>query len=136
MQAIEVARRPAPTIDRRATVGEVARVMANEGIRALVIEEDGRPTGIVTDRDLVVRALARGLPVETPVESVMTRDPLTLEASTSLTTAYLALRERGVRQAPVVERGRVVGLLVLDDLEGELTAELSHLVLPTDDRPF
>lgn len=110
--------------------------MANEGIRALVIEEDGRPTGIVTDRDLVVRALARGLPVETPVESVMTRDPLTLEASTSLTTAYLALRERGVRQAPVVERGRVVGLLVLDDLEGELTAELSHLVLPTDDRPF
>lgn len=133
MQAMEAARRPPPTADRRATVGEVARVMANEGIRALVIEEDGQPTGIVTDRDLVVRALARGLPVETLVESVMTRDPLPLEASTSLTTAYLPLRELGVRQAPLVERGRVVGLLALDDLEGELTADL---VLPRDDRSF
>lgn len=133
MQAIEVAHRPAPAVDRRATVAEVARVMANEGIRALVIEEDGRPAGIVTDRDLVVRAHARGLPVETPVESVMTRDLLTLEASTSPATAYLALRERGVRQAPLVERGSVVGLLALDDLEGELTAEL---VRPPDDRSF
>lgn len=133
MQAIEVAHRPAPAVDRRATVAEVARVMANEGIRALVIEEDGRPAGIVTDRDLVVRAHARGLPVETPVESVMTRDLLTLEASTSPATAYLALRERGVRQAPLVERGSVVGLLALDDLEGELTAEL---VRPPDDLSF
>lgn len=122
MQAIEAATHQVATVTSETAIHEVARLMAAEGLRVVVVEESGRAAGIVTERDLVVRALARRLSDATPVETVMTPDPVTVDANAPVSEAYLTLHDHAVRQAPVVEDGRLVGMLSLDNLTGELAA--------------
>ncbi len=128
MRAMDVGRGRLCTVDRRQTVGEVARLMAAAGIRAVVIEEAGRPVGIVTDRDLVLRAMAKGVSLDVPVESIMTPDPVTAEANEPIEVAQGLLRHHGLRQVPLTRDGRVVGLVGLDDLVFELNVELRRLL--------
>ena len=125
MRAIEAARRPLYTVTAGATLEDVARLMAAEGLRAVVVErDDGGAAGIVSERDIVVRALARQLPSSTAVEAVMTPDPVTADATGPLSAAYRILREFGVRQVPLVDQGRVVAVLGLEDMADEKAAEL------------
>lgn len=135
MEAIDVGRGRLCTVDRRRTVGEVAGLMADGPTRAVVVVDAGRPVGIVTDRDLVVRAMARGVPLDAPVESVMTPDPVTAEASEAVEAVQQLLRRHGVRQVPLTREGRVVGIVGLHDLVFELNAELRRL-LPQVDEAF
>jgi CBS domain-containing protein len=124
-RAIPAVRRPLYTVKVGATLADVAQLMASEGLRAVVVEEDdGSAAGIVSERDLVVRGLARRLPLSTTVDTVMTPEPVTAEAFGSLSTAYRILREFGVRQIPLLDQGRVVAVLELDDLTDEITSEL------------
>jgi CBS domain-containing protein len=116
------------TVDRRQTVGEVARLMAAERVRAVVIEAEGRAVGIVTDRDLVLRAMAKSVSLDAPVESIMTPDPVTAEADEPIEVAQGLLRHHGLRQVPLTRDGRVVGLVGLDDLVFELNIELRRLL--------
>lgn len=130
-RVIEAAHRPVCAVDRRRAVAAVARLMAAEQVGAVVVVEyDGRPVGIVTDRDLVLRALAVGLDPEAPVEQVMTSDPITVEADDSVDSVYGVLRQHGIRQVPVTADGGLVGMVGLDDLVIELTAQLGNLLPP------
>jgi CBS domain-containing protein len=125
VRAIQAARRPLHTVQASATLDDVARLMASEGLRAVVVErDDGSPAGIVSERDLVVRGLARRLPPSATVDVVMTPEPVTAEASGPLSAAYRILREFGVRQIPLVEHDKVVAVLELDDLADEMASEL------------
>lgn len=99
--------------------------MADVGVRAVVVaEHDGPPLGIVSERDIVVRALARNLPAETAVELVMTSDLVTAPPSTPTRFAYRLLRAHSIRQLPLVEGGRVVGMVERADLADEAAAEV------------
>lgn len=108
-----------------ASLLEVARLMADEGWRAVVVADpDGAPAGIVTDRDIVVRALAWGLPPDSPVETVMTPEVVTAHSSAPGRFVYRLLRAHGIRQLPLVQDGRVVGLVSRDDLVDEASTEV------------
>jgi CBS-domain-containing membrane protein len=99
--------------------------MADEGRRAVVVEgHDGLPVGIVSERDLVVRALAWQLAPDTPVDTVMTPDLVTAEASAPAAAVYRSLRQHAIRQIPLLENGKVVALLRLEDLDDEMATEL------------
>ena len=125
MRAIEAARRPARTVPAGTPLRDVARLLATDGLRAVVVgDHDGGPVGIVTERDLVVRGLARNLPPETPVEALMTTELVTADPSAPTRFVYRLLRDNGVSQIPLVESGRVVGIVERDDLAGEATAEV------------
>jgi len=125
MRAIEAGRRPPPTVPAGTPLHEVARLLATEGLRAVVItDREGVPAGIVTERDLVVRALAWNLPSETPVEAVMTSDLVTASPSAPARFAYRLLRAHRIRQVPLVEASRVVGIVDRDDLVDEANAEV------------
>lgn len=125
MQAIRAARRPLHTVKADATLDTVARLMASEGLRAVVVKtDDGAAAGIVTERDLVVRGLARRLPQSATVDTVMTPDPVTAEALGPLSAAHRLLREFGVRQIPLVEGDKVVAVLRLEDLADEVASDL------------
>jgi hypothetical protein len=107
------------------SVEEVARLLAADGRRAVVVtEHDGTLTGIVTERDIVVRGLARKLPAETPVEAVMTSDLVTADPDAPARTVYRLLVARGIRQVPLVRSGQLVGIVERDDLADEATAEV------------
>ena len=128
MQAIDVGRGRLCTVDPRRTVGEVAGLMAGGPTRAVVVVDAGRAVGIVTDRDLVVRAMARGLSLDAPVESIMTPDPVTAEGSEAIEAVQRLLRQHGIRQVPLTREGLVVGIVGLNDLVFELNAELRRLL--------
>src|SRR6185295_3310421 len=120
MQAIEAGRRPPPTVPAGTPLHEVARLLASEGLRAVVVtDREGGPAGIVTERDLVVRGMAWNLPSDTPVEAVMTPELVTAPPTVPARFAYRLLRTHRIRQLPLVEAGRVVGIVDRHDLIDE-----------------
>jgi CBS domain-containing protein len=94
---------------------------------------DGRPAGIVTDRDLVLRVVCRGLdPSRTTAEEVMSAPVVTLAEGSEANDAASLMRERQVRRLPLVDRsGAVVGILTFDDLVHHVSraeAELAEVI--------
>lgn len=99
------------------TVADAARLMKKHDVGAIVVEEDGEVRGIVTDRDIVVRAVAEQKPPDsTRVADVVSGDVHTVSPDEPLERAIEQMRRRSVRRLPVVEGGKAVGILSLGDL--------------------
>ena len=97
------------------TLGEVAERLLEHGAAAAAVAEYGQLIGILTTGDLVRASAMRVHPSEARVRQWMTAEPVTVSASSSLTAAVLLAGEYGVHHLPVVEGGRPVGMLYLDD---------------------
>ena len=98
---------------------EAAQLMASEKIGALPVVKDGRLAGIFTERDALVRVLARGLdPDTTRLAEVMTADPVTIDARRPLKHALQMMVDGNFRHVPVVEGGSVVGMVSARDALG------------------
>jgi CBS domain-containing protein len=105
------------TVEPDATVTEAARVMSQDDIGAVLVTEQGRVSGILTDRDIVVRGVAEGRdPEATRVSEVCTSDPVTLTVDQSVEDAIRLVREQDVRRIPVVQDGRPAGIVSIGDL--------------------
>jgi CBS domain-containing protein len=131
MHAIEAARKPPATITADRTITEAADEMDRLAVGALVVvEPDGRPVGIVTDRDLVVRAVARRASADARVDSVMSTDLVVLAPDADLRDAIRIFDAHAVRRLPLVADGAVIGMLTMDDLVVDLTADLGRLSRP------
>jgi CBS domain-containing protein len=105
------------TVEPSATLTEVARIMRDEDIGAVVVVENGAAAGLVTDRDIVVRGIAAGRdPNSTPVGEVATRDLRTLTPDQNVEDAIRLMREWDVRRVVVVQDGRPVGIVSIGDL--------------------
>jgi CBS domain-containing protein len=104
-----------------------ARRMANAGIGALPVVVDDEVIGVVTDRDLALKAMARGLSPENLVETVMSADPARVDADAAVTVAIQAMRSLGVRDLPVVSDGRIVGMVSRDELYWYLAQQMAEL---------
>jgi len=106
----------------------IARRMQEHNVGTVVVVEDGRPVGIITDRDLALALGARGLSPQAPVREVMTRHVLAVPEDTGVFTATRFIQDRKVRRLPIVDgEDRLVGLVSLDDLLRWLARELSNL---------
>jgi CBS domain-containing protein len=100
-----------------ATVAEAAEVMRAAGIGDVLVLAGARLVGILTDRDIVVRVLARDLdPGATRIGDVCSRDPETLGPEDSVGRAVRLMRDRAIRRLPIVEHGEVVGILTVGDI--------------------
>ena len=99
-------------------VAVAARQLATNHIGAMpVCGNDGRLLGVVTDRDLVVRCLAAGRsPEKTRVREVMTGNVVSVAPDTGIRTAATVMGHRQVRRLPVVEDGKLLGMISLSDL--------------------
>jgi CBS domain-containing protein len=95
---------PTPlTVDADCSIQEAAKLMRDHRISCLPITSGGALTGIVTNVDLRDRIVAEGVPAHTPIGTVMTREPFTLQAESLACDALLTMRERTVRHLPVVD---------------------------------
>jgi CBS domain-containing protein len=130
MQAISRLRRSGIGVPPDRTIHEVAQLMNSSGIGAVAVIEDDILVGIVTDRDLVRRGLARGLPADARVDGVMSSPPLAIETDSDLAEAVAAFGKHAVRRLAVVDQGRFVGIISLDDLLLDLTRDLAALTSP------
>jgi uncharacterized protein (DUF2267 family) len=110
------------------SVLEAARALENNQVGAVLVQRDGRLVGIVTDRDLAIRVLARGLdPAETTLGEVMTSNLVTLPSDGSRAEAIRLMRLRGIRRIPILSEGRITGLVTLDDFVADESVPLVDL---------
>src|SRR5574341_2149519 len=100
-----------------ATVQQVARVMAERNVGSVPIAEGDRLVGLVTDRDLAVRVVARGLDPKTePIAPHVTGAVQTVTPDTAIEDAVRLMEAHQIRRLPVVEGDRLVGIVSLGDL--------------------
>jgi CBS domain-containing protein len=105
------------TVATNTTLEQAARHMRDAGIGNVIVLEGEQITGILTDRDIVVRAVAEGWhPSQTPVGDVASRELTTISPDETVDAAVALMRERSIRRLPVVESGRPVGIVSLGDL--------------------
>src|ERR1700710_1764837 len=113
----DVMTRDPETIEADVPVLEAARRMRDADIGNVVVLDNGRVVGIVTDRDIVVRVVAEELDSSTPVrEACSAGDLQTVGPDTSLQQAVQLMRANAIRRLPVVENDHAVGILSLGDL--------------------
>jgi CBS domain-containing protein len=94
------------------TVSEAAALMARRKVGAVMVVEHQSLVGIFTERDAVFRVLARGLDAQTTrLADVMTTTPQTVNPDKSFGYALLLMYQNGFRHVPVIENGRIVGIV-------------------------
>jgi CBS domain-containing protein len=112
---------PPDAVRETATVQEAARLMKTKDIGDVLVEDDqGRLAGIITDRDVAIRATAEGAdPKTTKVADAYTRGVSALAPTDTVHDAVRLMRSKNVRRLPVVEDGKAVGIVSLGDISVE-----------------
>lgn len=106
-----------------ATVFEAIRTMVDHNVGALVVMEGGRIVGILTERDYLRRVALEGRSSRTTaVREIMTRDVVVVTPDRDLEEAMAVMTERRVRHLPVLEGGRLAGILSIGDVVKHLSA--------------
>ena len=105
------------TLPPSASVMEAGKAMADNDIGNVIVVDEGAVAGILTDRDIVVRAIAKGTdPTKTRIGEIVSEDVQTLPADASIGDAVRMMSDRAIRRIPVVEDGRPVGVVSIGDL--------------------
>lgn len=110
------------TIQPSTPIVEAASKMRSSDVGALIVEENGKPVWIVTDRDIAVRAVAEGLDASTPVSRIASRELTTISPDDDLERAIELMRAKALRRLVVSEGDRTLGVLSLGDLALEKDA--------------
>ena len=103
-------------VDYDQSIGEAARTMRDWGISTVLVVRDGALYGLVTDRDLVVRAVAEAKGPDEPVGPLSSSDLIGVEAGADVAVAARLMRDHAVRRLPVLQDGQVTGIVSLGDL--------------------
>lgn len=130
MRTIDSIRRSGLGIAPGRTITDAARIMETAAVGSLAVVDGDELVGIVTDRDLVRRGLAKGLSPEARVDGVMSTPVVTIDAEADLHGAFTLFRTHAVRRLAVVRDGRFVGVITVDDLLIDLAADLVDLARP------
>ena len=117
MKVSEVMTRDVTVISPRQTISDAARLMADCDTGALPVGENDRLVGVITDRDIAIRAVAEHLSPDTPVRDVMSKEVLYCYEDETIEQVADNMGEQQIRRLPVVNRDkRLVGIISLGDL--------------------
>jgi CBS domain-containing protein len=104
------------TVSPDDSIQNAAKIMRDEDTGVVPVVENGRPVGMLTDRDIVVRAVANGEEVNRPVRDIATPAVLSVAPDLSTREAGELMSEHQIRRLPVVENDRLVGIVSIGDL--------------------
>ena len=108
---------PGPiAVDYYQSIGDAARTMRDWGVGAVLVVHEQSLRGLVTDRDLVVRAVAESRTPDEPVGPLSSGDLIGVNAEDDVSVAARLMREHAVRRLPVIENGQVAGIVSIGDL--------------------
>jgi CBS domain-containing protein len=125
MKISDLALREPVVIGGDATVADTASLMATSGVGSVIVVEGHTPVGIVTDRDIVTRGVARAYPNDGRIDGLMTMGVIALDVDHDLEDLVHVFRDHAVRRIPIVDKDRVVGVVSLDDVMVLVADELS-----------
>ncbi|WP_295477151.1 CBS domain-containing protein [uncultured Sutterella sp.] len=131
LKVIDMAVHKVATTTPEKTIQECAVQMRREHVGSLVvIDENAKPLGIITDRDITIEGVAKGLDLtRTSVSDLMTAPVVTAAENEGMVVALARMRENGIRRLPIVdESGRLVGVITNSNLIKELSELLDSLV--------
>lgn len=115
--------REVAVVDPAHSVAAAARMMVETDVGSLPVQEDEKLVGMITDRDIVVRVVARELTADTPVREVMSTDVLYCFEDENVERIARSMGDHQVRRLPVIDRDkRLVGIISLADVAGATTA--------------
>ncbi len=126
----ECLRKAPVTVPPECTLEEAAGLMGTHEVGCLLVVSGGDLLGIVTDRDIVIRAVSTGQPLHTSVSTVMSEKPTVIQGSVDIFEAFKLLKETGVRRLPVLEESDIAGIISVDDLLVFLVLELGAVLTP------
>lgn len=127
------------TATRDHTCQDLAKLMADHKVGSVIIEEQDKAVGIVTDRDIALKAVGEGRdPKTTKAADVMNSDVYTCDAEDGVFELCREMREHGVRRMPVMDGGKLSGIVTLDDLVILLEDEMHDLseVIRAESPPY
>jgi CBS domain-containing protein len=107
------------------TLAQAARKMWAQQTGSLLVLDGSDLLGIVTERD-ILKAVATGIPLDTPVSDAMSKDLITVDPGTSLREAARIMTEKWIRHLPVLDGDRLVGIVSQRDLSGVLAGALNE----------
>ena len=131
LKVIDMAVQKVAVITPEKSIRESARQMRVEHVGSLVVvDQDGKPIGMLTDRDITIEGVARGVDVDqTTVRDLMTAPVVTATESEGMVTALARMREFGIRRLPIIDsEGKLVGVVTNSNLIKELSELLDGLV--------
>jgi signal-transduction protein with cAMP-binding, CBS, and nucleotidyltransferase domain len=103
-------------VDYHQSIAEAARTMRDWGVGAVLVTKDDVVHGLVTDRDLVVRAVAEAKAPDEPVGPLSSSDLVGVSADDDADVAVRLMRKHAVRRLPVIDDGQIAGMVSLGDL--------------------
>ncbi len=113
----EVMRNKVHAIDETASIMDCARKMAREEVGSLVIENQKKVLGIITEQDLARKALAKGLdPKTTKVSALMVQKVYTISPDSDLYEAVVKMGKQKIKHLPVVENNKLTGIISYKDI--------------------
>ena len=121
------------------TVREIAELMRERNVGSVVLVEGERPVGFVTDRDLAIGALTDGRNPADPVAAHASSPVVTAEPGMNVEEAAELMVRHGIRRLPILDGGRLTGIVTLDDLAvrtgdlelaAHMTAQITRAALP------
>ena len=131
LKVIDMAVHKVAVITPEKSIRESSRQMRVEHVGSLVVvDQDGKPIGMLTDRDITIEGVARGVDVDqTTVRDLMTAPVVTATESEGMVTALARMREFGIRRLPIIDsEGKLVGVVTNSNLIKELSELLDGLV--------
>ena len=113
------------TIDGDSTALEAAKLMTEKGISSVFIVKDGNPIGIVTERDFIKKICAKELTVsQVKIGDIMSKILTTASPDTPIEVAVQRMVNHKIRRLPIMERGKIVGIITVTDLAKHLRTTL------------
>lgn len=113
----DVMTRPVVSVHPDASLVEAAQLMRAQDIGEVLVADGGKLLGVLTDRDITLRAVAEGVdPLAVTCHAVCTADPVTIGPDEEVAEAAALMRRHAVRRLPVVEAGRPLGVISLGDV--------------------
>ncbi len=103
------------------TVFQVAKMMEQGGIGAVLVKKDNNLHGIITDRDYATKIVCNNMPSDTSVEQVMSSPLITINFDETISAAAHRMTEKKIRKLAVTDNGNIVGLITSTDLVTQLT---------------
>ena len=104
------------SVDASITVNEAAKMMEDAKVGAVIVMEDNSPVGIVTDRDFSVKVVAHAYQITAPVKQIMSSPLFSIGSDEPVRIAADLMHDRGIRKLPVIDDGKVVGIITATDI--------------------
>ncbi len=108
------------SVNPTTTALQIAKMMEQGGIGAVLVKENEHLVGIVTDRDFATKIAANSLPFDTPVEKIMSSPLVTINYDESISAAAERMTSKKIRKLAVTDNGNIVGLITSTDLVNHL----------------